>query len=162
MKELILFDFDDNKTKTGVDLDDLSEILRIDIQVISGDEIARITYKNGQENEGSKRMSSVLIKGMKKPETCSKCPFCQFGGLDLKLRCLVTDESIINFDVKEKRAGNCPLVEIPPHGRLIDASEMAIKFSCLDIDITTVKNLHECLMEIPTVIESEEQEHECE
>lgn len=47
MKELILFDFDDKETKTGVDLDDLSEILRIDIQVISGDEIARITYKNG-------------------------------------------------------------------------------------------------------------------
>lgn len=47
MKELILFDFDDNKTKTGVDLDDLSEILRIDIRVISGDEMARITYKNG-------------------------------------------------------------------------------------------------------------------
>lgn len=47
MKELILFDFDNKETKTDVDLDDLSEILRIDIQVISGDEIARITYKNG-------------------------------------------------------------------------------------------------------------------
>ena len=50
MKELILFDFDGNKTKTGVDLDDLSEILRIDIRVISGDEMARITYKNGEVN----------------------------------------------------------------------------------------------------------------
>lgn len=47
MKELILFDYADNKTKTGVDLDDLSEILRIDIRVITGDEVARITYKNG-------------------------------------------------------------------------------------------------------------------
>ena len=51
MKELILFDFADKETKTGVDLDDLSEILRIDIRVISGDEIARITYKNGEVKE---------------------------------------------------------------------------------------------------------------
>lgn len=48
MKELILLDFDNNETKTGIDLDDLSEVLRIDIRVISGDEMARITYKNGE------------------------------------------------------------------------------------------------------------------
>ena len=48
MKELILLDFDNNKTKTGIDLDDLGEVLRIDIRVISGDEMARITYKNGE------------------------------------------------------------------------------------------------------------------
>ena len=51
-----------------------------------------------------------------------------------------------------------PIVNVPtPHGRLIDASEMAIKFNCRDIDTTTVKNLHEWLMEIPTVIESEDE-----
>ena len=48
MKELILLDFDDNKTKTGVDLNNLDDILRIDIRVTSGDEMARITYKNGE------------------------------------------------------------------------------------------------------------------
>ena len=48
LKELILFDFDNNETKTGVDLNNLDDVLRIDIRVISGDEIARITYKNGE------------------------------------------------------------------------------------------------------------------
>lgn len=48
MKELVLFDFDGNKTKTGVDLDNLDDVLRIDIRVISGDEMARIVYKNGE------------------------------------------------------------------------------------------------------------------
>lgn len=48
IKELILFDFDNNETKTGVDLNNLDDVLRIDIRVISGDEIARITYKNGE------------------------------------------------------------------------------------------------------------------
>lgn len=101
-------------------------------------------------------MMSVLIEGMKKPETCGKCPFCQFGGLDVKLRCLVTDESIINFDAKEKRAGNCPLVEIPSHGRLIDADNLIE-------DIEEIKNKEvsrwmKWLVDgEPTVIESEEE-----
>ena len=47
MKELILFDFNNKMTKTGIDLNNLDDVLRIDIQVLSGDEIARITYKNG-------------------------------------------------------------------------------------------------------------------
>ena len=48
MKELILLDFDNNETKTGVDLNNLDDVLRIDIRVISGDEMAYITYKNGE------------------------------------------------------------------------------------------------------------------
>ena len=48
MKELVLLDFDNNKTKTGVDLNNLDDVLRIDIRVISGDEMAHITYKNGK------------------------------------------------------------------------------------------------------------------
>lgn len=46
-KELILLDYDCNECHTGVDLENLDDILRIDIEVISGDEIARILYKNG-------------------------------------------------------------------------------------------------------------------
>lgn len=48
MKELVLYDYDNNKTKTGVDLNNLDDVLRIDIHVISGDEMANITYKNGK------------------------------------------------------------------------------------------------------------------
>lgn len=67
---------------------------------------------------------SVLIKNMNIPKTCRKCPFCQFGGFSLEFRCLVTGESIISFDVKEKRAGNCPLTELPTHGDLIDVGNL--------------------------------------
>lgn len=48
MKELVLYDYNNNKTKTGVDLNNLDDVLRIDIHVISGDEMANITYKNGK------------------------------------------------------------------------------------------------------------------
>ena len=111
---------------------------------------------------------SILIKGMEKPETCSKCPFCQFDGLDLKLRCLVTDEDIF-FDAKKKRAGNCPLVEIPPHGRLIDADKLEYNsIGCWARDeVRPPQDDTEWLIskydideETPTVIESEEQENE--
>ena len=94
---------------------------------------------------------SILIKGAKMPKSCEECPVvttCEECHYELVLE----GEDFVPIYIKD----SCPLVEIPPHGRLIDASEMAIKFNCRDIDITTVKNLHECLMEIPTVIESEE------
>lgn len=49
----------------------------------------------------------VYIKGMKMPESCDAC--------FLPLR---------YCDYAMKPKGNCPLVEIPPHGRLIDADDL--------------------------------------
>lgn len=49
---------------------------------------------------------SVLIKGMEMPENCKDCRFHGRGFCFLA-------------DLKDN--GNCPLVEVPPHGRLIDA-----------------------------------------
>ena len=96
---------------------------------------------------------SILIKGAALPMSCEECQSV-LGLLFCKdfLKEYIGESELL----KHTRLSDCPLVEIPPHGRLIDASEMAIKFNCRDIDITTLKNLHECLMEIPTVIESEE------
>ena len=51
MSELILLDYECNEFHTGVDLENLDDILRIDIEVLSGDEIARIIYKNGDMKE---------------------------------------------------------------------------------------------------------------
>ena len=101
---------------------------------------------------------SILIKGMKLPKKCCDCILLPAEiDWDGQWECPIT-ERIVHKYVEERKSKppDCPLIEIPPHGRLIDASEMAIKFNCRDIDITTLKNLHECLMEIPTVIESEE------
>lgn len=51
MSELILFDYECNECHTGIDLDDIDDILRIDIEVLSGDEIARVLYKDGDMKE---------------------------------------------------------------------------------------------------------------
>ena len=95
---------------------------------------------------------SVIIKGGQMPKYCGECDGCRFDNLNVENRCFATGEFLDELDIYKERGKYCPLVEVPPHGRLIDASEMAIKFNCLDIDITTVKKLHGLLMEIPTVI----------
>ena len=57
---------------------------------------------------------SVLIKGMEMPTSCCQCPvnmyLCKRGYEYLLEHPTLYDE----------RAEDCPLVPVPPHGRLID------------------------------------------
>ena len=61
---------------------------------------------------------SVLIKGMKMPKNCCECPIkvwgyegyiCPFSGIEA-----------LNIGIQR----DCPLIELPPHGRLIDADAL--------------------------------------
>lgn len=54
---------------------------------------------------------SVLIKDMEMPERCGQC-FLRVGNCKQRI-------------YMEQRPKGCPLVELPPHGRLIDADELA-------------------------------------
>ena len=73
-------------------------------------------------------MSSVLVKGIKIPSECRKCPFIAYYKGSGNTWCnatsilLARDYQTIKFD---GRHPDCPLVEIPPHGRLIDADEFS-------------------------------------
>ena len=60
---------------------------------------------------------SVLIKGMKMPKNCDACPMFYECRL-----CALTDDhaSSIEWKTEEKRMPNCPLIELPDHGDLID------------------------------------------
>lgn len=65
---------------------------------------------------------SVYIKGMKMPKNCHLCPmclmrFCQAGDRELSER-----ETRPNA----KRPEDCPLLPVPPHGRLIDADKLCL------------------------------------
>lgn len=74
---------------------------------------------------------SILIKGMKMPECCDKCPFKSYVGVD-HLECKITGYRFYVWEVgwcdgTEKpyiRHESCPLIEVPPHGRLIDADTL--------------------------------------
>ena len=62
---------------------------------------------------------SVLIKGMEMPPSCCQCPvnmdICKRG-----YKYLLTHPELY-----DKRADDCPLIEIPQHGYLIDMDALA-------------------------------------
>ena len=67
---------------------------------------------------------SILIKGMEMPKSCFMCPFSEINDADTDL-CSITGELYDSTPFKpEFRRSDCPLIEIPPHGRLIDADAM--------------------------------------
>lgn len=75
---------------------------------------------------------SVLAKGWKMPRDCIVCPF-GWNGCNHQH----------DYVYMGERPDDCPLVEIPPHGRLIDADALPDRFD-------EVRDL------APTIIEAEE------
>ena len=64
---------------------------------------------------------SILIKGMEMPESCWRCCLSQlYEKPRAMLVCEITHEEVL----RNKIDGNCPLVPVPPHGRLIDADKI--------------------------------------
>lgn len=61
---------------------------------------------------------SVLINGMEMPPNCFLCNLSYMKGE--RLFCSAIGEEVI----RAKRAIECPLIELPPHGRLIDADAL--------------------------------------
>lgn len=76
-------------------------------------------------------MSDILIKGMDMPKNCEKCIYSAWSNFYQIYVCnAVRKNEPVLFDGKQTkstavarsaRADNCPLVEVPAHGRLIDA-----------------------------------------
>ena len=71
---------------------------------------------------------SVLIKGMKMPKNCHSCPMC------LMRFCQAGDRELSEQKTRPnaKRPEDCPLVEVPPHGRLGDLDKLEKMFADID------------------------------
>ena len=71
----------------------------------------------------------VYIKGMKMPKSCCACPLFK-SNMSKQLFC----KAFGAFDKSDydklpiERMKNCPLIPVPPHGRLIDADELSKSF----------------------------------
>jgi len=63
---------------------------------------------------------SIYIKGMKIPKCCDDCPFCDYE----QAHCLAKGDKRTNEKRYEARMRWCPLIEVPPHGRLIDSDAL--------------------------------------
>lgn len=62
---------------------------------------------------------SILIKGMEMPQGCYNCPLQHrgFNGSETVHYCYVIEREVSDDGETDT---DCPLVEVPPHGRLID------------------------------------------
>lgn len=108
-----------------------------------------------QEERGD-GMSSILIKRMEMPKRCLECP-C-IGEMFGTLVCLVTSNGMDYKDAMgEGRPDFCPLIELPPHGRLIDISTVEeIRFHDADgYHVINGEQLCELEIDAKTVIEAE-------
>lgn len=69
---------------------------------------------------------SVVIKGMEMPKVCGECPAYEIGYTG----CLLYSNGIparYKLSAREKPDW-CELIELPPHGRLIDADDFFRSF----------------------------------
>lgn len=95
---------------------------------------------------------SILIKGMTMPTSCMR------GG------CPIDGESCSLWEDKHwkspdepyrKRHPNCPLIELPPHGRLIDRDELTSVTEMVNGEFKTYYEKFE-IDDAPVLIESED------
>ena len=108
---------------------------------------------------------SILIKNMEMPSACYKCNLCSIkvlGRYEAKLICRVSGEEIAQFEGKRD---DCPLIELPPHGRLIDADALTEDGWKLykRVEYKGYSAIHEMPLicpSIPTIIEAERVDEE--
>lgn len=72
---------------------------------------------------------SVLIKDMEMPKNCWECSLSDVDD-DYGRCCLFSGIACLNIG----RQNNCPLIEVPPHGRLIDGDALMTEMMDSDLD----------------------------
>lgn len=94
---------------------------------------------------------SILIKGMEMPTSCDMCwALDDYGDYP---RCRITEEQRgYNFQIRQKRMDKCPLVPVPPHGRLVDADRLGFAM----MDAANADQALAMVDDAPTIIPAEE------
>ena len=71
---------------------------------------------------------SILIKDMKMPKGCDECT-CNSG-----IYCNAMPINFCGYTEDEDRSEWCPLVEVPPHGDLVDRDALMTEIIDSDLD----------------------------
>ena len=98
---------------------------------------------------------SVVIRGMKMPKSCDECPCYYETEGAWRNECEVLGKEYIADDYRPKW---CPLIELPPHGDLIDYNFCLKNYELLhDDDGNPVYAVRmRDVNAAPTIIEAEE------
>ena len=76
---------------------------------------------------------SILIKGMEMPMNCYICNLCNYyNEPNQGCYCVALRADLHSTDIMKERAKNCPLIELPPHGRLGDLDRLERMFADID------------------------------
>lgn len=97
----------------------------------------------------------VYIKGMEMPKNCLLCPLSVMNGE--RVYCEVTKDEVL----RAKIAQDCPLIELPPHGRLIDADVLKELYDLgeeLDYCHVKLPVIRLNIDDMPTILEAEVEE----
>ena len=92
---------------------------------------------------------SVVVKGMKMPENCTRCDYI---GLNVAIGCPVMSGT-------NGRATDCPLGALPDHhGRLGDLDALLDEIAVMPIDIGfgDVDRIENIIRDMPTIVEAED------
>ena len=106
---------------------------------------------------------SILIKGMEMPNSCRDCPISGEWYCNALPSIPAWHKEYVASIEDQTRMDRCPLVPVPPHGRLIDADALLSQYKG---NIWTAKTdyaegLRDVANDIknaPTIIEAEEEE----
>lgn len=105
---------------------------------------------------------SILIKGMELSKNCYECQFAASyfrptfasGRKPCSFVCVLTQKALLST----KRNRFCPLVELPPHGRLIDADTLYSTIFIGEQCLYSWDEIEDAIDDAPTIIEAEEGE----
>ena len=111
-----------------------------------------------EQNHRKGKKMSILIKEMAIPKSCGECPLEQLYGRDCETaKCPITKNLDSAYRVSQARMFGCPLVELPPHGRLIDADALTTVTEMVNGEFKTYIEEFE-INDAPTIIESEKED----
>lgn len=105
---------------------------------------------------------SILIRGMEMPKCCGICSYNKSS-----CYCGITKSEIDRDYEYAERLADCPLVNVPPHGRLIDADALneamarmvpwAIADPTANAFLDGLSAAYEVIQSAPTIIPAEEE-----
>lgn len=107
-------------------------------------------------------MSDLLIRGMQMPTNCLDCKLCYdaFYCKALGIGFYVDRDKEYRqegFEPETERLQGCPLIHVPPHGRLIDADRVSLEGGPYEYDEWCKWALDQ-YQDAPTIIPAEEGE----
>ena len=65
---------------------------------------------------------SVIVKGMEMPKNCQEC------GLYIEGACYAKGYRDYRRIMDKSKPDDCPLIELPPHGDLVDRNELLAEY----------------------------------